>query len=242
MLYLRSWNYHFKESNMSTSDYVSFLRRGSQALGGLVEAMEELAVALERGEAAPVAVGHEEVFALPEARGPKQQQLVDLMLGVDEKGIKTGDLAKAVDMDQPNAYLALQALTKQGLVELVPGVQPQHWRLAARYRLSRKIIDAANSLKAGEWTTYGDISQVVYGHARAGLAVGRVMSSSPDVKYAHRVLGAGGWIPDMWRSDEGLGRDECVRRLREEGVEVSDDYFAHGRHAVGHEEIAKRLA
>jgi hypothetical protein len=71
----------------------------------------------------------------------------------------------------------LQALQKQALVELVPGLEHQHWRMAAKYRLSRKIIEVGGLVGRGEWTTYGDISQVVYGHAKGGLAVGRVAAA-----------------------------------------------------------------
>jgi hypothetical protein len=45
---------------------------------------------------------------------------------------KTSLIAQLVKMDQPNAYLALQALQKQGVVELVLGADPPRWRLLPR--------------------------------------------------------------------------------------------------------------
>jgi hypothetical protein len=33
-------------------------------------------------------------------------------------------------------YLAMRALEKRGLVELVPNRHPQHWRLVAQYRVA----------------------------------------------------------------------------------------------------------
>jgi hypothetical protein len=34
----------------------------------------------------------------------------------------------------PNVYLAMRALEKRGLVELVANREPQHWRLVVRFR------------------------------------------------------------------------------------------------------------
>ncbi len=219
----------------------TFLRRIEPLLSGTASATHDLALALDRlAESPPGAdfLGQ----ATPQPRGPRQQQIVGILDNAEgEDGLKTGEVAAAVSMDQPNAYTTLQSLQGQGIVEMVPGVQPQRWRLAPQYRRSRRIIDAANTLKRGEWTSYGEICFLTYGHYRAGLAVGRVMSTSPDVKHAHRVLEHTGHIPDGWVGAGG-GPDECKRRLIDEGVDVSDDMFAHMRHFVDHDVLSARLA
>ena len=186
--------------------------------------------------------GDSPVQAAPRTRGPRQQQIVDVLLNdAKEDGLKTGEVAAAVCMDQSNAYTTLQALQGQGIVEMAPGVQPQRWRLVPQYRRSRRIVDAANVLKGEVWTSYGEICFLTYGHNQAGLALGRVMSTSPEVVNAHRVLAHTGRIPDGWVGAGG-GPDECKRRLVAEGIEVSDDMFANMRHFVDHGVLSARLA
>jgi hypothetical protein len=36
--------------------------------------------------------------------------------------------------DEPNVRIALEALRKRGIAEMVPGVKPQRWRLTSMYR------------------------------------------------------------------------------------------------------------
>src|SRR6266496_4174968 len=109
-----------------------------------------------------------ESVALPTARGPRQQEIAELLVAAPDEGWKTSLIARLVKMDVPNGYLALQALQKQMIVELVPGSDPQRWRLLPRYRQRQQIIAVARLVDRGEFTTYGDISLVVYGHARGG--------------------------------------------------------------------------
>jgi alkylated DNA nucleotide flippase Atl1 len=224
------------------SEQVKLARRIQQALTDVAEGLSEYASALEAGSGlagveapAPVEV--------PEARGKRQQEILDLLAADGgEDGIKTSAISRAIDMEQPNTYLTLQSLAKQGLVEKVPGVDPQHWRLAPRFRLSKKIQEVAGLVLPGEWTSYGDISQVVYGHAMGGLAVGQVASRTPNFPNPHRVLQYTGQIPPEWTDREGRTANDCADLLRAEGVEVDRDLFAHGRHHVTHEVLAKRLA
>jgi alkylated DNA nucleotide flippase Atl1 len=218
----------------------SFMRQIAEAWRSAADAASELASALDTAVSVPSDVPSVD---LPVARGPRQQEIVETLSNLNgEEGLKTSEIGDRISMDSANAYLTLQALQKQGLVELVPGVEPQRWRLAPKYRLSRKIIEVGGLVEAGEWTSYGDISQVVYGHFKGGLAVGQVVSRLRECDaWAHRVLLYTGQIPAEWRSDEGLGPEECARRLREEGVEVDGEFFAHGRHHVTHEELNRRL-
>jgi sugar-specific transcriptional regulator TrmB len=49
--------------------------------------------------------------------------------------MKIAEIAREIDnADVPNVYIAMRALEKRGLVELVPNSQPQRWRLVARFR------------------------------------------------------------------------------------------------------------
>jgi hypothetical protein len=67
-----------------------------------------------------------------------------------EAGIKTAEVAQAIGYtDVPNVYTTLRTLEKRGLVELVPGSQPQHWRLVARYRERVAEQACASSPAAG---------------------------------------------------------------------------------------------
>jgi alkylated DNA nucleotide flippase Atl1 len=187
-----------------------------------------------------------EYIALPTARGPRQQEIAELLLAAPDEGWKTGFIANLVKMDQPNAYLALQALQKQTVVELVPGSDPQRWRLLSRYRQRQQILSAARLVRKGEFTTYGDVSLVVYGHARGGQAVGRVAAKLPDFPTPHRVLGKGGLISPNWTLPDGTGGpDEAIRRLKEEGVEVLmgdvQGHFAHPRHHVHSDVLSARM-
>jgi len=87
---------------------------------------------------------------------------------------------------------------------MVSGLEPHHWRLAPRYRHGHRIIEVAELVERGEWTSYGDISQVVYGHARAGMAVGSAARSA-GFSHPHRVLQYTGQIPAEWTNHEGRG-------------------------------------
>lgn len=66
----------------------------------------------------------------------KRQQAIVAVAGLrEEDGLKTAEIAQAIGAsDVPNVYLAMRALEKRGLVELVPNRNPQHWRLIIRFR------------------------------------------------------------------------------------------------------------
>ena len=65
--------------------------------------------------------------------------------------------------------------------------------------VSRRIIDAANTLKRGEWTSYGEICFLTYGHyqSRPRRRSRHVHIARRD-EHAHRVLEHTGHIPDGW--------------------------------------------
>lgn len=183
---------------------------------------------------------------LPALRGARQREVTDLLAAAPGEGWKTSEIARMVGMDQPNAYLTLQALQKQDVVELVPGSDPQRWRLLARYRQRQQILRVAALVREGEYTTYGDISQVVYGHPKGAQAVGRVAARLPEFPYPHRVLGQHGLIPLNWRHTDGTGSPEdAAQLLKDDGVEVLPEkdgrLYAHPGHHVGHEKLSARL-
>lgn len=187
-------------------------------------ALLKLAAELERDAPAPSA----DVVALelPQARGERQQAILDLPELASEHGMKTSDIARAISYETPNTYTTLQALERANLVEMISGVTPQTWRLAARYRQTgATFARVAARVRPGEWTTYGDISIVVRGDTKAARAVGQAAAKIPDFPAPHRVLLERGRISPDWRSDDGRGPEECERLLRAEGV----DFTADGR-------------
>src|SRR5579859_7632121 len=64
---------------------------------------------------------------LPTVRGHRQQEILELLLAAPDEGWKTSLIAQLANMEQPTAYLALQALQRQTIIELVPGSDPQKW-------------------------------------------------------------------------------------------------------------------
>jgi alkylated DNA nucleotide flippase Atl1 len=187
-----------------------------------------------------------EDVALPTPRGPRQKDVAEVLVAAPLEGWKTGEIARMVEMDQPNAYLTLQALQKQGLAELVPGSDPQRWRLLPRYRQRQSILRAAGLVRKGEFTCYGDISQVVYGHGKGGQAVGRVAMTDTTFPTPQRVLAKGGMIPANWAFPDGTGGpDDAERLLKADGVKILHDddgrRYAHPRHYINYEELGARL-
>lgn len=184
--------------------------------------------------------------ALPTPRGPRQRDVAELLVSAPPEGWKTGEIAHTAGMDQPNAYMTLQALQKQGIAELVPGSDPQRWRLLPRYRQRQSILRAAALVREGEFTTYGDISQVVYGHSHGGKAIGRMAMTAPDFPHPWRVLGKGGLIPANWSfPDPTHGPEDGEQLLDGEGIEILSDeagrHYGHPRHYIDGEELAARM-
>lgn len=165
--------------------------------------------------------------------GKRQRQVVALRGLASETGLRTSEIATAIEYEVPNTYTTLQALARSDIVEMVPNVEPQHWRLARRYRPnSDAFIRIAGHVHRGEWTTYGDISLVVLGDHRASRGVGRAAAQLAEFPNPHRVLMQGGIVNPEWKDDAGHGPDECRHRLADEGVT-----FDPG----GHADPAKRV-
>jgi alkylated DNA nucleotide flippase Atl1 len=175
--------------------------------------------------------------------GARQRQIVEVAGLATEGGIKTSVIAEEIGYEVPNTYSTLQALARAGIVEQVPDKEPQHWRLARRYRSNAPaFMRMASYLELEEWTTYGDISIAVMGSPKGARGVGRAAAVLPEFPNPHRVLMAGGVVSDDWRSHEGLGPDECRRQLQEDGVRLDDDGRADPAQRVAWEELMRRDA
>lgn len=106
------------------------------------------------------------------ALGKRQRQVVEVAGLTDEAGLKTADIAAAIGYEVPNTYTALQALARSQVVEQVPGKEPQHWRLARRYRSTdREYARLAGLIEPGEWATPADVSIAVRGDIHATDAI-----------------------------------------------------------------------
>ena len=173
--------------------------------------------------------------------GHRQLQAYDLLKDATDDGLKTSDLAAAMGgYDVPNAYLTLKSLVNRGLAELIPGSSPQRWRAARAHGSSAPYLIAAQSIRAGEWATYGDVSIAVRGDDRAARAVGRAAATLPDFPNAQRILQAGGVIPPGWHDSEGRGPQECRRRLEAEGVRFDGERANPAAH-LAWEELRERV-
>lgn len=98
------------------------------------------------------------------------------------------------------------------------------------------------ALERGEWTTYGDVVIAVMGSPRGARGVGRAAATDPDFPSPHRVLMNDGSINPGWATSDGLGPEECRRRLEEEGVQFTTDDVADRVHYVGWADLLARDA
>lgn len=101
------------------------------------------------------------------------------------------------------------------------------------------MIAASRLLRAGEWTTYGDLGAAATGGGQAARLTARLAASHPEFANAHRVLGSGGVVV------RGPGGDEDARRARArleaEGV-VFRGRAADPARRVGWVELRGRLS
>jgi alkylated DNA nucleotide flippase Atl1 len=195
--------------------------RFAQRLAREFERLSEELLATSH-EAAPIST---EPASPPteEVTGSRQKQIVEIPDLLTEEGLKTADIAAAIDYEVPNTYMTLQGLANRGIVEQIPGATPQRWRLHRRYRSNASpYLRMAARVRPGEWTTYGDISIAQHGDTRAARAVGRAAATLDTFPNPHRVLAQGGVIPPGWKTADGKGPEECERRLKAEGVEMVD--------------------
>jgi len=210
-----------------------FARSAASALLTLAEDLEAAAAVL------PDLPTNEDV-EVPVGRGQRQQQILELPGLATEEGVKTSDVAGEISYEVPNTHSTLQALERAGLVEMVPGVSPQRWRLAPRYRANSTVFKrVASRLRPGEWTTYGDISIAVGGDTKAARGVGRAAATLKDFPNAERVLMEGGLINPNWHDDAGRGPEYCRQLLEEGGIKFIDGH-ADESQRVAWDELRRR--
>jgi alkylated DNA nucleotide flippase Atl1 len=190
------------------------------------DALLTFAADIEAATAAiPDSAADEQVELVPEGRGQRQKQILDLPQLAGEAGMKTADIAGAIAYEVPNTHSTMQTLQRNGLVELVPGVTPQTWRLAQRYRTNAPVFKRlASRVRAGEWTTYGDISIAVRGDTKAARGVGRAAAAIEDFPHPERILMDGGVINPNWKDGKDRGPDFCRRLLIEQGIRFEGDH------------------
>ena len=176
---------------------------------------------LESSAAVPELV--EQDVEIPLGRGQRQQQILELPGLAIENGMKTAEVAAAIDYEVPNTYSTLQAIERAGLVEMIAGSAPQRWRLAGRYRTTAAVfMRMASRVREGEWTTYGDISIAVRGDTKAARGVGRAAAALRNFPHPERVLMEGGVINPRWLDSEGRGPDYCEQLLSQQGIRFAD--------------------
>jgi alkylated DNA nucleotide flippase Atl1 len=173
-------------------------------------------------------------------RGKVQKRVFGLPGMYTERGMSAGEIAGELEYDEANAYTVLDALSKAGHVELVERFTPRRYRMTVKHRRDR-ILRLSRVVPEGRWTTYGDFSIAVYDNWRMAITVGRVASRSPAFINAHRVIWAGGVVKDVWKDDQGGGRDQCIARLAREGVTFPDGAHADEKLFVPWQELKQLL-
>jgi predicted enzyme related to lactoylglutathione lyase len=193
-------------------------------VAGVIAALEQFSESLGGGEPADDVLAELPRPADEHSLGKRQLQIVELPDLATEDGMKTADIAAAIDYELPNTYSALQALVRNQVVEQVPGRNPQHWRLVRRYRAtSRAFVRLAELLRPGEWTTAGDLSIAVRGDIGAAKSVAAAGLS-------HRILAG------------GSPAAESVPRLLAEGIVMLPDGNPDPRQRVSWDELSRRAA
>lgn len=217
----------------------------NQALADLAravgDALQKFALVMEESSGLVRDPALDEHIELPAGRGQRQTQILELDGLSSDQGMKTAEIAAEINYEVPNTYSALQALERNGLVELLTGVTPQTWRLAPRYRNSAPVFKRiASRVQEGEWTTYGDISIAVRGDTKAARGVGRAARAVKDFPHPERVLNDGGMIHPNWKDAQGRGPDHCRCILTEQGVTFDEDGHASISQRVTWDELRRR--
>jgi alkylated DNA nucleotide flippase Atl1 len=218
------------------SDQVLALAKFARSSAELLLA---LASDLEASAALPELIDEADV-EIPVGRGQRQQQILEVNGLGDEGGLKTAEIAEVINYEVPNTQSTLRALANAGLVEMIPGVTPQRWRLASRYRTTSAVfMRMASRLREGEWTTYGDISIAVRGDTKAARGVGRAATALKQFPHPERVLNEGGIINPNWHDSQDRGPAYCQQLLEAQGIKFADGH-ADPAHRVTWDELRRR--
>jgi alkylated DNA nucleotide flippase Atl1 len=177
--------------------------------------------------------------------GKRQQEMVEVLRMAGDDGLTTAEICQrmADGYDTANAHMSLRALQARRVIEEVPAKRPIHWRLAPQYRATADpYLAVAGHVRAGEWTTYGDISVAVRGDTQGARAVGRAAATLQHFPNPHRVLQGGGKIPEGWRTtDSDVPNPEvCRQRLESEGVSFDEHDQANRAQYVAWDILVER--
>lgn len=175
-------------------------------------------------------------------RGPRQDAILALPEMAKTTGLKPAVIAERIDYSVSNTYTLLQALSRMGLVELVPDSHPQRWRLTSQHRDGAALFGRlAASVQAGEWTTCGDISLASRGDTSAAWLVCWAATRVPEFPAPHRVLLEGG-RPHPYGHEHQRGRPGLiVAALTTEGVPFDEFGRAEMRARVTWDELRRRV-
>ena len=66
--------------------------------------------------------------------GTRQQQIIEVLTGAGDSGMRAADIAKAISGDQANTHTSVTGLATRGVVEKIASDDGPRWRLVARYR------------------------------------------------------------------------------------------------------------
>jgi alkylated DNA nucleotide flippase Atl1 len=106
-----------------------------------------------------------------------------------------------------------------------------------------RIVSLSRCVPAGRWTTYGTISEIVFGHSHGARTVGSVLRAEGHVDSAHRTLKAGGLVTELSHGVQlhsvGPGPDECLARLRAEATWYDAIGRARPERFVGADELRR---
>jgi alkylated DNA nucleotide flippase Atl1 len=179
--------------------------------------------------------------------GKRQREIAQLPGLSSDRGMRTSEIAAEIAYDAPNTHTALKALKDRRVVEEYRPATGEgaRWRLAPAFRgASDPYVRMAGFVRAGEWTTYGDISIAVRGDTTAARAVGRAAATLSHFPTPHRVLWSGGRVPPTWKSHASPDPDpeECVRRLTNEHVRFDEQGHASRAHYVSWDVLVERSA
>jgi len=175
---------------------------------------------------------------IPDVRGDRQREIARIHGLFNPAGMTGAQVARAADYDEPNTYTVLDSLVKTGVLEKLEG-RPRRWRMSEKHRTDRVLL-TSRLIRAGEWTTYGDVAVAVYGNIRMARAVGQSAAYNPAFANPHRVLAARGKIPPGWQDGADGGPEVCRQRLMAEKVEFVDGH-ANRNQYVGWEELKGRF-
>lgn len=174
----------------------------------------------------------------PEALEGAHLLIVCLRGLTTDHGIPLDGIVSAVNGDTTSVEVAVKELAGWGFVE---ASSAGLWRLVPIFRGTVNLyIRVAGLIRAGEWTTYGDVALAATGSGNGSQAVGRAAASIPSFPNPHRILQKGGRIPGSWRNFSGDGRDQCMAMLVAEGVAFDAAGLADSGAYVAPERLRER--